>query len=337
MERNRRTRCPLCGFLGAIKNGKKNGSQRFKCKNCGSYFTRTSPHITRSNRFVWFERWILGKQTLWQLSLQSGYSEKSLRRWFDDYLRHYPHWEIRRSDKLNLMIDGTYFENKLCLVLYRDNNVKATILYRLTDGEWEDELREDLENILSLGVVIESVTTDGARNIIKSVRKSCPTTIIQRCVVHIQRECLTWLTRHPQSVAGAELRRIVRVVHRIEDRDQWGEWVVSLVRWYERNKEYVEAKSFKEETGRYWFTHKMVRKAFVHIRRALPDMFRYLDNPDIPKSTNSLESFFGHLKQNVSLHRGLSKVHYRNYVKWYLYFRNKDRRDGAVSDSATKK
>jgi hypothetical protein len=286
---------------------------------------------------VWFERWILGKQTLRQLSDQSGYSEKSLRRWFDDYLRHYPRWEIRRSEKLNLMIDGTFFANNICLVLYRDNNVKATILYRLTDGEWEDELREDLENLLNLGIEIESVTTDGARNIIKAVRRSCPLAAIQRCVVHIQRECLTWLTRHPQSEAGAELRRIVRVLHLVENRHQWGEWVVSLVRWYERHREYVEAKSRKEDTNRYWFTHKMVRRAFVHIRRALPDMFRYLDNPDIPKSTNSLESFFGHLKQNVSLHRGLSKVHYRNYVKWYLYFRNKDNEDSKASGRATKK
>jgi hypothetical protein len=66
----------------------------------------------------------------------------------------------------------------------------------------------------------------------------------------------------------------------------------------------------------------MVRKSFVHIRRALPDLFHYLDNPSIPKPTNSLESFFGHLKTNLRLHRGLSKEHFKNYVKWYLFFKN---------------
>ncbi len=55
-------------------------------------------------------------------------------------------------------------------------------------------------------------------------------------------------------------------------------------------------------------------------------MFHYLDNPAVTKSSNSLESFFGHLKQNISLHRGLSEIHYQNYVKWYLYFRNQDRK-----------
>jgi len=32
------------------------------------------------------------------------------------------------------------------------------------------------------------------------------------------------------------------------------------------------------------------------IKKALPDVFHYLDNLRILKSTNGLESFFGHLK-----------------------------------------
>lgn len=34
----------------------------------------------------------------------------------------------------------------------------------------------------------------------------------------------------------------------------------------------------------------------------------------------SLESFFGHLKDNLRIHRGLSQDHMDNFVKWYLYF-----------------
>jgi len=66
----------------------------------------------------------------------------------------------------------------------------------------------------------------------------------------------------------------------------------------------------------------MVRRSFVHIRRALPDLFHYLDNPDIPKSTNALESFFGHIKTNPRLHRGISWEHFKNYIKWFLFFKN---------------
>jgi transposase-like protein len=195
-------------------------------------------------------------------------------------------------------------------------------MYRLTDGEWYDEILEDIRNLLELGLQIESVTCDGHRSILKATRKASKDIIIQRCVIHVQRMCRIWLTLRPQSQAGIDLRRIVSTLHLIENREQWGYWVVELIRWSEKYNEYINQKSFSKKTGRFWYTHKMVRRSFVTIKNALPDMFHYLENPRIPKSTNGLESFFGHLKQNISLHRGLSKEHFRNYLKWYLFYKN---------------
>ncbi|MDR3181172.1 MAG: transposase [Prevotellaceae bacterium] len=308
-----------------MKWGKQLGRQRYKCRDCGMLSARVNKGVSKKNCEHWFREWIVGKQTFSQLVKKSGYSERSLKRFFYDYLSRYPEWKIVKRERVNLLIDGTYFANKLCLVLYRENNVKATLFYRLTDGEWEDELIEDLTNIISLGVEIESITCDGLRNIIKAVKKASPHTIIQRCLAHIQRECLTWLTRRPQSAAGQSLCLIIKRLYTINNREKWGYWVVDLVHWYEQYKDFVNQKTFKQETGRYWFTHKSVRKAFIHIKRALPDMFHYLDIQCIPKTTNGLESFFGHLKQNISLHRGLSKAHYRNYIKWYLFYKSNEK------------
>jgi hypothetical protein len=42
-----------------------------------------------------------------EISQMSGYSEKTIRNWFDDYLKSYPQWEIQRREKVNLLIDGT--------------------------------------------------------------------------------------------------------------------------------------------------------------------------------------------------------------------------------------
>ena len=92
----------------------------------------------------------------------------------------------------------------MCLVLYRDETVRTTLFYRLTDDEWEDQIREDLENLQLAGIEIESVTSDGGRNIIKAVKKACPNAVRQRCLAHIQRECLIWITKHPQSEAGQD-------------------------------------------------------------------------------------------------------------------------------------
>ncbi len=50
----------------------------------------------------------------------------------------------------------------------------------------------------------------------------------------------------------------------------------------------------------------MVRRSFTVLKKALPNMFFYLKDDRIPTSKNSLESFFGHLKGNLYVHRRLS-------------------------------
>ena len=65
----------------------------------------------------------------------------------------------------------------------------------------------------------------------------------------------------------------------------------------------------------------MLRRTRALIKNALPNMFHYLDNPKIPKSTNGLESRFSYLKNNLNIHRGLSEKNRINFVKWYNYFK----------------
>lgn len=247
---------------------------------------------------------------------------RTLKRYFSDYLSKPPLLSVFPSEKVNLLIDGTYFKNDLCLILYRDNTIKFTQLYRLTDGEWYEEMKEDLENLISLGVNIESITCDGHKSLLKAIRKVSKVVIAQRCLVHIQRMCQIWLSSSPKSQAGIELRKVVLELNRINTAEQRDYWIVSLFRWHEQYRDFIAEKSFNEATGRYWYTHKMVRRSFSVIRKALPNMFHYIDNNRIPKSTNGLESFFGHLKGNLNVHRGLSLTHRKNFIKWYLYFKN---------------
>ena len=54
-------------------------------------------------------------------------------------------------------------------------------------------------------------------------------------------------------------------------------------------------------------------------------MFHYLDDPKIPYTTNRLEAFFTHLKEKLEIHRGLRPQAKRNFIKWYLHFKNTGR------------
>lgn len=323
MAAPRRKRCPHCGFLETIKWGRQGGHQRYKCNNCGICFTSRRKDVSSANRFIWFKWWILRKQTIAEISEMSGHSSRQLSRWFDTYLRSYPVWEINKCEKeINLLIDGTWFPNNVCLVLYRDETAKTTLFYRITDDERASEIAEDLNTIQDIGVRIKSVTTDGSPAIIRAVEQACPNAVRQRCVAHIQRECLSWLTRFPRSDAAKELRRLAGRICVIRSPKERDEWIAQFEEWNTRHREYIRRKSGPFVSGVEWKEHRMVCKAYTQLRRALPAMFNFVDSPDIPRTTSALEAFFGQLKENISLHRGLSRRHSKEYVRWYLHFRH---------------
>ena len=72
----RRLRCPSCGSLDALKWGVRNGVQRYKCRNCQSLFSARRKEISKSNRFIWFKKWVLGKMTVEDIAEISGYSSR---------------------------------------------------------------------------------------------------------------------------------------------------------------------------------------------------------------------------------------------------------------------
>ena len=133
-------------------------------------FTRTNAGVKQNNQFVWFKKWVLHRQTYTYLSNESGYSIRTLKTYFHNYLSKAPTLPIYPTEQLNLLIDGTYFSNDICLIVYRDNTIKFTQLYRLTSGEYYSEIKEDLDNLLSLNITIESITCDGHRAILKAIR-----------------------------------------------------------------------------------------------------------------------------------------------------------------------
>ena len=96
------------------------------------------------------KHYYLSKDTFDKISLESGYSKSTLQRYFAKMLSKAPVLEFSSTDEIYLVIDGTYFSNDICLVVYRNFHLKSTQLYRMTDGEHFEEIAEDLHNLLNL-------------------------------------------------------------------------------------------------------------------------------------------------------------------------------------------
>ena len=152
------------------------------------------------------------------------------------------------------------------MLLYRDHNIKMTILYRLTKQETLRDLKVDLQAIKDVGIEIESVTCDGAVNIIRAVREVCPEAIIQRCVFHIANEICNWLTKKPKSETARELRELVCYLSKINNHEEAQLWMRAFVDWHTKHAEYINERSVDEETGKWWYTHKMLHRSTTHIK-----------------------------------------------------------------------
>jgi len=291
-------------------------------------FTRNDPDQGIQNQRIWFEKWILERQTYKTLSRNSGISVRNLQRLFNHFLEQAPEVKILKREGVHLQLDGTYFRS-FCVVLYQDYDQGYSQLLRFSDGEHYEEIKEDLDNLIRLGLHIESVTSDGHKSALKAIRKSLPDALLQRCLIHIQRMCLLWLTRYPRHVSGIELRVLVLQIMKIRTHNDRLWWTQELEAWHKRHALYLKERTVNPATGRYWYTHKLLRRSYYTIKRALPNMFHYLNNPGIPKTTNSIEGFFSHLKNHLDLHRGLTASHRVNFIKWYVYLSNRKGRNRA--------
>ena len=249
-------------------------------------------------------------------------SQSSLQRLFKRFLTKAPTVAIRSKSKVHLLIDGSYFPGNLCLVLYYDHDLRYVQLYRHTNQEKYKEIREDLKNLKKLGVEVYSVTCDGHKAILKAVRNVLPNAIIQRCLVHIKRQAKNYLSERPQTQAGIELLRLSRQITNIKNHEQSNEWLLCMKVWIDSYHDFVCEQSHNPATSRQWFKHKNLHAAYQLILNAIPNMFFYLDDPEIPRTTNRLESYFTHLKEKLTLHRGLRLEAKKNFIKWYLFFKN---------------
>ena len=164
----------------------------------------------------------------------SGMSQSTIQRLFSRLLKDAPLVPVRSKGKVHLLIDGSYFPNDMCLVLYYDHDLRYVQLYRHTDQERYTQIKEDLDNLKRLGVDVYSVTCDGHKAILKAIKKSYPQALIQRCLVHIKRQVKNYLSTTPQLIAGQELLKLSNKVTVIKSYEECGLWLLSVKQWERR-------------------------------------------------------------------------------------------------------
>jgi hypothetical protein len=268
---------------------------------------------------IWFQRWITEGYSVRQLSLQSKHSRAKLYRIINYCLNtESPDIETNLNQYQYLLFDGTFLHRPICLVALMDATSNKIISGKYDIKETaERQLTSFFRLLKDRGLQPISFTVDGNPQAIKIIKTVWPEIVIQRCLVHIQRQGLSWCRISPKTAGARKLRALFLQITRIrtfQDRDYFLE---SLAQW-----EYLYGRDIhnRPEKGRVFSDIKRARSMLL---KALPDMFNYLENQQIPSSTNSLEGYFSRLKGHYRQHRGLSKAKLESYFDWYFFFKQK--------------
>lgn len=215
-----------------------------------------------------------------------------------------------------MIFDGTFIHRPISVLALMDakNNTMIDGIYGVSENSTTD-LTAFFSPLKERGLNPVSCTTDGNPQAIRVLRLLWPDIIIQRCLVHIQRQGLKWCRTYPKTGYARKLRDIFKDVMCIETKKERDRFLSKLDAWEEKYGRYI---ALKTERGRVFSDIKRARSTLT---KALPDMFHYLDNPNIPPTTNGLEGYFSRLKSHYRHHRGLSPEKRYKYFGWFFRLR----------------
>ncbi len=168
--------------------------------------------------------------TIEEIAEQKKCSSRNIHRLFKNYLDNPPTPQIKENNNCHLMIDGTY-SGEICLLNYFDNNLKHLQYYEIVKKENYLDFKLGLELLKAAGIDVASITSDGDRGLIMAINEVFPGICHQRCIIHVQRMALAYLTRNPKYPAGRELRKIVLDLHRVSNYEERAEWVKRYRDW----------------------------------------------------------------------------------------------------------
>ena len=121
----------------------------------------------------------------------------------------------------------------------------------------------------------------------------------------MERLIVNGTTRNPILEAGQALLALAKLLHHT-DSTTFNHY---LNKYLDKYRDFLNEKTINPFANGMFFTHEPLRKAAMSLLRYGPYLFTFEQNKNIPKTTNSLEGHFSHMRDIVEIHRGLSRIH----------------------------
>lgn len=113
----------------------------------------------------------------------------------------------------HLLFDGTFLHKPVSIVTLMDGETNIVIAGKYgVEENSNEQLRLFFKPLIDKGLDPISCTTDGNPQVIRTIKAQWPGIMAQRCLVHIQRQGLSWCRRSPKTVYARDLRTLFNLV-----------------------------------------------------------------------------------------------------------------------------
>jgi hypothetical protein len=297
----------------------KQGRQRFCCQSCKISGIKKRPDQSLRRTEILFERWLLKTETLERLAHLRHTKPSALIRHFNLFWHKIIVPLPYQGNGKILLIDGIILSRECCILIAIDGD-GIPITWLACKRECSNAWRILFEQVKKAGVNNPSViVSDAQKGLIKAKKTVFPKFPHQRCMTHVVRLAQAWLTRQPKTLAGQELRCLVKSLYDIAIRSDAKIFIEKFNNWLEKYHNFLKEMSMSLETKRRWYTHRRLRAIRSLLLGALPDLFTFLEIPNTPRTTNKLEGGVNSpIKALLRHHRGMPISHRQALVFRFL-------------------
>jgi len=296
--------CPYCG--GTIQKWGRTqaGTLRFFCPSCKKTLTKERKDIVERALRQQLDMWLGGKDSLREIAAYYHTTRQSLWRKFHPLFKFAFEPKIPLEPMRMLILDGTYIHGRyLCTLVAIDENDR--VFWRFASYESYETWFKFLMNFPEPQVVV----MDGQKGLYAAAKALWPEVKIQRCQFHVVSFVLQYLGKHPKDEAGKSILDLLYRLKAVKTPAERDKWIMLHTIW---EKQYAKEFMARNESGA--FQHQRLRSVRYIMRRALPNLFTYIDNPGTPNTTNLVEGWVNTaIAESLRRHRGL-----KEYEKKYM-------------------
>jgi hypothetical protein len=302
--------CPFCKHPVQHWGKTASGKNRFFCSSCRRTITNRKRKDVRERHLRHeLDLWLGGKDSLSEIATRYDRSRQTFWKHFRPIFSFPFEPSVPQEQIDTLIVDATYIHgNSLCALVAIDQ--RDRIYWRFAPYESYDAWYQFLKLFPKPKVVV----MDGQKGLFLAARRLWLLIPIQRCQFHVISFASQYTGRRPKDEAG---RAILDILYQLKDSksiEGKNRWLGLYKNWENKYQPELYAKN-----GWGNFQYPRLRSVRYVIRKALPNLFTFLDYPGTPNTTNLVEGWVNSaVAEALRRHRGLNELEKKTLVSIVL-------------------